>query len=301
MTIGAAQSAAVVAATINDAASASGVTARARTMLRLWEFSRAGPIRFQLRGDPMGGQNSAPAVTIQTHLEQTDDLTSLVAVINEKSATTGIIARFDQEKGSMLLVAEDGRDIAIGDVTGTNILVQGLGVEKIGTTLGDAGNRVLLIGDTNNPLYQNGTLDSTRVGGFLRFESALGPFVVRSSDANASSITGNTDDSRLDSIAAIDLRTADGAASALAVLDGSIQRVSLLRASLGALQNQRAATVDQLATTSVNLESARSRIVDADVAEQAAVLARSQIVRDAGASMLAQANQRARIALKLLG
>ena len=61
------------------------------------------------------------------------------------------------------------------------------------------------------------------------------------------------------------------------------------------------ATVAQLGVGAENLQTAQSRIVDADVAQQAAEQARTQVVLDAGMSMLAQANQRANIALKLLG
>ena len=50
-----------------------------------------------------------------------------------------------------------------------------------------------------------------------------------------------------------------------------------------------------------NLQAAHARIVDADVAQKAVELARAQIVTDVGVAMLAQANQRARVALKLLG
>jgi len=62
------------------------------------------------------------------------------------------------------------------------------------------------------------------------------------------------------------------------------------RASLGAFQNRFASTVLSLQTTSENLTASRSRIQDADFAQETAALTRGQILQQAGTAMLAQAN-----------
>jgi flagellin len=56
-----------------------------------------------------------------------------------------------------------------------------------------------------------------------------------------------------------------------------------------------------LEVSSENLTAARSRIQDADFAEETAHFSKSKIVQQAGVSILAQANQQPNIALSLLG
>jgi flagellin len=63
------------------------------------------------------------------------------------------------------------------------------------------------------------------------------------------------------------------------------------RADLGAVQNRFQSVVANLNTSSENLTASRSRIRDADYARETAELTRTQILQQAGTSMLAQANQ----------
>jgi flagellin len=60
-------------------------------------------------------------------------------------------------------------------------------------------------------------------------------------------------------------------------------------------------TIRNLATGSENLSAAKSRIEDADFADETAKFARNQILQQAGVSILAQANGSPNIALSLLG
>lgn len=81
-----------------------------------------------------------------------------------------------------------------------------------------------------------------------------------------------------------------GAAAAITALDTDIDTVSGARADLGAVQSRLESTVRNLANISENLSAARSRIRDADFAAETANLTRTQILQQAGAAMLAQAN-----------
>jgi len=72
------------------------------------------------------------------------------------------------------------------------------------------------------------------------------------------------------------------------------------RAALGAVQSRLNFTNDQLSTTKENLDSAISRIVDVDVAEEATRYARSQILVQTGTQMLKEANSLPNTALQLL-
>jgi flagellin len=102
------------------------------------------------------------------------------------------------------------------------------------------------------------------------------------------------------SIASSSISTTSSADTAIANLDSAIQGISQRRAKIGAMQNRLQVTMSNLTTYSTNLQAANSRIVDVDVASETARLTRQQILVQAGASMLAQANQGPQIALSLL-
>lgn len=84
------------------------------------------------------------------------------------------------------------------------------------------------------------------------------------------------------------------------VLDSALETINSIRADLGAVQNRLESTIANLSTTSENLSAARSRIQDADFAAESANLARTQVLQQAGLSVLAQANARPQQVLQLL-
>lgn len=89
--------------------------------------------------------------------------------------------------------------------------------------------------------------------------------------------------------------------NALGIIDAAITQISNARSKLGASQNRLNVTIDNLGTSVENLSAANARIRDVDVARETASLTRSQILVQAGVSVLAQANQSPQIALSLLG
>lgn len=115
-------------------------------------------------------------------------------------------------------------------------------------------------------------------------------------DLTASSLGGASA-----SLVDVDLSTISGAQDALAVIDEAIGTISERRATVGAYQNRLNVTIANLATARENLSAANSRIRDVDVAQETADLTRSQILMQAGVSVLAQANQVPSLALSLLG
>ena len=97
-----------------------------------------------------------------------------------------------------------------------------------------------------------------------------------------------------------DLSTAANAATALTALDSAITTISSSRAQLGGSQNRLEATISNLTSTVTNLSESRSRIEDADFAEESTALAKSQILSQASTAMLAQANQSQQGVLSLI-
>jgi len=102
-------------------------------------------------------------------------------------------------------------------------------------------------------------------------------------------------------LGAVDLTSTTNAATAMSVLDNAIPVVSETRAGPGASQNRLESKIENLSVSRENLEAANSRIRDVDVASEMASMTKNQILMQAGASMLAQANSLPQTALSLLG
>jgi len=94
--------------------------------------------------------------------------------------------------------------------------------------------------------------------------------------------------------------TSTNATAAIDAVDAALTSVSTSRATFGAVQNRLAIAVTNSPTIRTNLEAADSAIRDVDVAEETSVLARTQVLLQAGTSVLSQANQAPQLALSLL-
>jgi flagellin len=94
--------------------------------------------------------------------------------------------------------------------------------------------------------------------------------------------------------------TAGNSSAALTGIDAALKTVSTSRATYGAAMNRLSVTTSNLQTVSTNISAANSRIRDVDVAEETAQMSREQVLAQAGASVLAQANQSPQFALTLL-
>ncbi|MEL7631029.1 flagellin domain-containing protein [Pectobacterium aroidearum] len=95
--------------------------------------------------------------------------------------------------------------------------------------------------------------------------------------------------------------SANSAAQALiTAVDTALSAVDTARSNLGAIQNRFSSTITNLNNSINNLSSARSRIEDADYATEVSNMSRSQILQQAGTSVLSQANQVPQTVLSLL-
>ncbi|NDG85542.1 MAG: flagellin FliC [Proteobacteria bacterium] len=84
-------------------------------------------------------------------------------------------------------------------------------------------------------------------------------------------------------------------------LDSALTKLNENRSALGALQNRLQSTINNIGTYRENLEAARSRIRDTDMAAETSELTKNNILSQAGISVLGQANQNPQQVLKLLG
>lgn len=86
----------------------------------------------------------------------------------------------------------------------------------------------------------------------------------------------------------------------LDAVDVGIKEISTRRGTIGAITNRLESAVEALDIQNENLLAARSRIVDADVGEESSNYTKYQILQQASASLLVQANQSPSIALSLI-
>ena len=175
--------------------------------------------------------------------------------------------------------------------------------------LGDAGITSDITGLADNPaatsvtVAAGGTDAADAVASTTRGTIALSSpenFTLGGTAAGLAAAGATSASTALTQLATVSISTVAGANSAISVLDGALSQVATIRADLGAIQNRLGSTIANLSTTSENLSAARSRVQDADFAQETAALTRAQILQQAGVSILAQANGLPQLALSLL-
>jgi flagellin len=98
----------------------------------------------------------------------------------------------------------------------------------------------------------------------------------------------------------VSVSTVADAQGALNTLDTAIQTLAQVRTRFGTAMNRLQGAVANLQSLQTNLSASLSRIRDADIAQETSALARNQVLSQAGASILSQANQAPQLALSLL-
>ena len=293
--VAAGDSAAKIAEAVNTQSEKTGVTATAKTTATLGTLSADGSVSLNLQG------TNTTAIGITATVLK-DDLSNLASAINEQAGNTGITAKLSDDKKSITLEQSAGYDIKISDfvhggagASGTEATLAVTGSEGIAVTLTDT---VGAVNSTNT--------DSTTVGGQVSFASSAS-FNVTSSIANAAgsifnNATANAANvSTLQSINTLDITSVDGSSKAIEAVDGALMQIDNMRGDLGAVQNRFESTIANLQNISENISAARSRILDADIAQETSKMTSQNILQQAGVSILAQANQAPQLALSLLG
>ena len=112
-------------------------------------------------------------------------------------------------------------------------------------------------------------------------------------------ISGSMDAATL-GVSGLVLSTNASAGAILSIVDSALNTIATTRSDLGAVQNRLESTISNLSNISENISSARSRILDADIAQETSTMTKNNILQQAGVSILAQANQAPNLAMSLL-
>jgi len=270
-----------IAAAVNTAGASVGVTATATNSTTLSALSVAGTVAFGLSYGGSTNSSSAISAVVTDPL----DLTSISNAVNGVTATTGITATFTTagDKSSLTFTSADGSNIG---VTGFSIT-------------GGASTATDTVSFGGSTLTEGGTIAAIKTG-TVALSSTRGQITVAPGTSAFQTQVNTTVNSSFQSVSAIDISTAAGAQSALAVIDAAVGTISSQRGDLGAVQNRLESTITNLSNVSQNVTAARSRITDADFAQETASLSKNQILQQAGISVLSQANSLPQQVLSLL-
>ncbi len=270
-TYAAGDSARSLAGAINAQQGNTGVSADARTVATFGALNETGVLTLDLQG------TGTAVASISVNITATADLSDLSAAINQQSASTGITAT--SSGGTVTLVNEAGDDIQLSnfDIAGSTTETANV----ISRNYDDSA----VSGAPANTANLTAADAATRVQGQLRVDSSFG-FNISAADATVATTLASS----LETVASVNISTQSGAQSAIAVIDAAIQGIDSQRAGIGAVQNRLSSTISNLSSVSENVSAARSQIQDADFAKETANLTRTQILQQAGISVLAQAN-----------
>jgi flagellin len=184
----------------------------------------------------------------------------------------------------------DGTQFMIEDATSLNDIVSQMNARTVET-----GIRANLNSENDEIIFSSQfgeDYDISITATDLFEEDGTTPRIDQTLNATIADNTVSVNDLRID--------TRDGAEQALVAVDYAFDKINGFRAELGAVQNRFESTIANLSTTSENLSASNSRIRDADFAAETAELARTQVLQQAGLSVLAQANARPQQVLQLL-
>ncbi len=282
------------------------------------------------------GPTGSDSVTIGV----TDSAASITENINNRSGTTGVVAKAFTEANitdinigsgkngiapTEMSVTINGVEMTMtdprqfSDMVNTNPRLQHAGISS---RLNDDGS-VTLRSDTGldieisdfradvsndesvkvNGMLLDASHNSAVVAGAFELQSD-GPITLSGPAVDGGSTNMATSRSQVETrnlhVSDIDITTEAGAQQAVAIIDDAIADIDSQRGTLGAVQNRLEHTIFNLQSIRENVTNSRSRIKDTDYAAEMAEMTKQQILKQASIANLAQANEMARDVLMLI-
>ena len=268
------ESAASIAASINANTNSTNVQAQATTTLTLKASGGAnGGFNFTLGNDASGKTSNDVAISASS-------ASGLVSAINGNTSTTGISATMDAS-GNVVLTQGSGQ----------NISMTGISSGSFQTV--DAGTTTAKFG-TNSSGTVAASGSSLIAQGKVSFQSDA------AFNVSSASNVGLDSQSNLKSLASINVSTTAGANQAINVVKYAIQGLDNLGGQMGATQQRMQATLNNLTTTSSNLQNGLATVQDANIPQVSEQLTQSQIQAQAGVAALKSSSTLQQAYLSLL-
>ena len=261
-------------------------------------------------------------------LQIADRMTSQINGLNQgnRNSNDGIALAQTIESGmdEISSMLQKIRTLAVQANNGTNTLEDRQALAKEANSLGAevtriakqtkfGGKTVLNGGGTASTIYgassRGGNADAGRItfqvganeGDMISLDVGnftLSGIIKAAGAGNAASVTSKGGDAFHFSVAGT---VATGVAGVITAIDKMISVVDTQRATLGSMQNRLESSIRNQSNVSANQSDARSRIRDADFAEESSNLTQQNIIQQAATSMLMQANSRPQLGLSLIG
>ena len=227
----------------------------------------------------------------ESNVANTD--TIQVSIADVDSTALGVNSGAAAEVGE--LIGATNQTLAVGG-TGTSTLAVDNG--SILTVVGGTTTIQQVIDHVNSETSVHGISVSfetnAALGGHLAFKNSsaanvnitVGGESVQFGSETATAAAGTL---VIASSAGLDIQSETNAQAAIVAIDNAITSITNERAVIGASQNRFDKAINNLNNKIVNVSAAMGRIMDADFAKETAEFSKSQILQQAGVSMMAQA------------
>ncbi len=272
---------------INTLSGQTGVTATALANVVTLNYNLGGTVADGLESNMhmvINGVTVKNTALVVSFGDDTD-ASSLVGLINDNSAATGVTATIDTTTDRIVLTASDGRNIHVQFSDRSYAGNVNSGYNAFGAVNGATANASF------TQVTFRGTYKLTSDTAFSLADTAS---VVFGATTKAVAIDTNT------AMSKASLNTAANAQSAISTMDYVIRQLQTRRGTIGSTTNRLSIAATELQSRQENLSSAQSQIRDADIAIETAKLTQAQILQSAGVTVLAQANSAPQVALQLL-
>lgn len=258
---------------------------------------------------------------VQNRINEFSSQTGVVAEDNAGGTATvlrtsafGSSAKLDVVSNTAAAADSSGIGNALVSVVGTDVAgtiggsaAAGKGNVLTGTAGASTGLSVKLGADaadsTSSVTGAQGTVTVTNNSLVFQIGANKGQTVdIAINSVAAKGLGVGVDGSDFTNLSEINVTSAKGAQDALGVIDAAIDEISNLRGTLGAFQgNTLESTANNMRATLENTVNAESVIRDTDFAEEISNFTNSQVLVQAGTSVLSNANQSSQLILSLLG
>jgi flagellin len=213
-------------------------------------------------------------------------------------------AKRNANDGISLIQTAEG---ALSEVSNIIIRLRELAIQSASDTLGADERRFIDIEFQQLKDEVNRISRSTEFNGIKLLDGTSGALEIQVGVHNDPTMDrirydGTQNDATLEALGLINekVNSKESSQVSLKVLDNALVKVNGVRANLGATQNRLNSIVNTIGISSENLNAANSRVRDVDVANETANMTKNNILFQAGASVLGQANALPNVALKLL-
>ncbi len=231
-------------------------------------------LRAQIRGSKAALANVQDGINV---LNIADGAMSVITENLQRMRELTVQAANDTYDVNQRTAIKQELDARATDITRISDVVEFNGVFLLNGD-SDAGGNGFILQVGANDAAANDTIDVGASGAFADVDAT-----VLGVDAGSTNVTDN-----------------GNALTTLTALDAAIVTVNTQRATLGSVVNQLESAGQNLSIGIENLSSSESRIRNVDIAAESAELVRNQILQQASATVLAQANQAPSLALQLI-